>query len=387
MITPNPNLRFRHFVITGILALICAASHLSCRSQHELLYVGTYSQRESQGIYVYRFDRNTGTFNLLQTNPEISSPNFLAIHPSGAFLYAVTKDTGEDGDGGDAVSALAINPEDGTLSLINQVPSHGDNACHISLDNTGNWVFISHYGSGSLSVLPVNPEGSLGDTVQTIFFEGSSITSRQEASHVHSILVSPDNEFVYVADLGTDRIMIFKLDENTGRLTPADPPWVASSPGTGPRHFTFSPDGSALYLAEELSFTVSVFRRDAITGALTEIYTTSTLPEGFEGRNSVADIHTDPEGKYLYVSNRGHNSLAIYKVRDNGLIESVGYEPVRGDHPRNFMVDPRGEFLMVANRNTDNIVLFRIDKSTGLLEYTGQSLEVPAAVCLKWHSY
>ena len=177
-------------IIAGILGLTFVTCHHSCTGRNEILYVGTYDQRESQGIYVYRFDRNSGTFNLLQTIPEISSPNFLAVHPSGAFLYAVNKIPGEDGRSSDAVSSLAINPDDGTLSLINQVPSHGENACHISLDRDGHWIFISHYGSGSLSVFPVNPEGSIGDSVQTIFFEGSSITSRQESSHFHSILVS-----------------------------------------------------------------------------------------------------------------------------------------------------------------------------------------------------
>ena len=372
-------------IILCILVLIVAVGHLSCEKQKEILYVGTYSQRESQGIYVYEFDRISSTFNLLQTKPEIANPNFLVIHPSGGFLYSVNKIIGEDGKNQDAISSFAINQDDGTLSLINQIPTYGRGACHVSTDQSGRWVLVSHYTSGSLSVFPVNNDGSLGDTIQSVRFEGSSISRRQQGPHVHSVLVSPDNKYVYVADLGTDKVMIYVLDQNTGKLTAASDPWGSANPGSGPRHFTFHPVNSFFYLAEELSSSVSVFDRDKSTGALTSVQTLSSLPEGFNGHNSVADIHTDPDGNYLYVTNRGHNSLAIFSIQDNGKIELIGHEPVRGDHPRNFMVDPKGEFLMVANQNTDNIVLFQIDKSTGLLQYSGVTLEVPAAVCLKWH--
>lgn len=357
---------------------------LSCSDKKEYLYVGTYAQRGSEGIYVYEFDRNTRVFTLLQTLPEVSGPNFLAIHPSGNFLFSVNTAKDQEGINQNVISSFAVNKSNGNLTFINQMPVYGVGACHISLDREGKRAFVSHYRSGSLAVFPVNSGGVIGDSIQTIAFEGSSVTSRQDRSHVHSILVSPDNRFVYVADLGTDKIMIYALDNNTGRLLPATQPWLAVNPGAGPRHFTFHPVKPYIYLADELSSTVSVLRRNRSDGSLELIQNLSTLPDDFNGSNTVADIHTDPEGRFLYISNRGHNSLAIFSIDENGGLGFIAHESVRGDHPRNFMMDNDGEFIMVANQFTDNIVLFNLDENTGLIEYTGVSIGVPAPACLKW---
>jgi 6-phosphogluconolactonase len=236
-------------------------------------------------------------------------------------------------------------------------------------------------------VYPVNRDGSAGDSIQFLIYRGSSIdSSRQEAPHIHSVMVSPDNRYVYVADLGTDRVMIYSIDHKTGLLSPASTPWASSAPGAGPRHFTFHPTGPFVYVAEELGSTTGVYRRDIQTGRLDEIQRISTLPDDFELHNSVADIHPDPQGRHLYVSNRGHNSLVIYSIdRLDGTLELEGFEPVRGDHPRNFMMGPRGEYVMVANRNTDNVVVFKRNPSDGSLSLTGITLQVPAPVCLKLH--
>lgn len=354
------------------------------QGQKEILYTGTYSERGSEGLYVFEFDREKEIFSLIETHPEIKSPNFIAIHPSKKYLFCVN--TGESAEGikYDAATSFKINPVTGRLQNLNQVFTHGKGACHISIDNTGKWVFISHYGSGTLSVLPVLARGTLGDTIQTIQFTGSSVTRRQQAPHIHSIQVSPDNQFVYVADLGSDKTWIFRLDQKTGMLSPTTREFARSEPGSGPRHFVFHPVADYLYLAEELSNTVSVFQRDRSDGGLTPIQRLSTLPVDFTDPNTVADIHITSDAKWLMVTNRGHNSIALFKVGMDSELTLVRNYPVEGDHPRNFMIDPDDTFVMVANRNTDNISFFRIDAKDSSLQFEGKSLKVPAPVCLKW---
>ena len=361
-----------------LIIALSGCKNYSGEEPKEILYVGTYSLRGSQGIYVYEFCRDSLKFNLLQTLPEIIDPSFLEIHPTGGYIYAV---------GNNLLSTFEINPSYGTLTLINQVPIPGQGACHVNFDRAGRWACVSNYSSGSMVVYPVNEDGSAGDSVQELVFSGSSVnSSRQEAPHVHSVMVSPDNRHLYLADLGTDRVMIYTIDPHTGRLFPAPTPWAATAPGTGPRHFTFHPSEPYVYVAGELNSTTSVFRRDLQTGRLDEIQCITTLPEDFKQENFVADIHSDPEGKHLYVSNRGHNSLVIYSIDpQNGTLEQTGFEPVRGAHPRNFMIGPLGVYVMIANRDTDNVVVFRRDPSDGSLSFTGITLEVPAAVCLKLH--
>jgi 6-phosphogluconolactonase len=357
---------------------------LIVQGQKEILYTGTYSERGSEGLYVYKFDRGNEVFSLLETHPEIKDPNFIAIHPSNNFLFCVNTDQSAEGKKYDAATSFKINPEDGSLQRLNQVPTHGKGACHISIDREGNWVFISHYSSGTMSVLPVLANGTLGDTIQTIKFTGSSITRRQQAPHIHSILVSPDNRFVYVADLGSDKTWIFRLDQETGRVTPALHKFAESEPGSGPRHFVFHPINDYLFLAEELSNTVTVFQRDGADGSLTPVQRLSTLPVGFSDRNTVADIHITSDGKWLMVTNRGHNSIALFGVGTDSELTFINTFPVEGDHPRNFMIDPGNTFVMVANRNTDNISFFRFNAKESSLQFEGKTLKIPAPVCLRW---
>ncbi len=354
--------------------------------QKEYLYVGTFQDRGSQGIYVYEFDRDSVKFTAKQTLPEMVRPGFLEIHPGGKYLYSINRVRDAEGSQKEMVSSFAINSEDGILSLINQVPAHGTGACHVNLDKTGKYLYISFYRSGSLTVFAINPDGSIGDTIQTMKYEGSSANEkRQDGSHVHSVLVSPDNAYVYVADLGTDKVMICSIDHSSGKLEPASSSSASVIPGSGPRHMTFHPEKPYVYLAEELSSTTSLFYQDTLTGNLTPRQTISTLPGDFTDQNTNADIHIDPEGKFLFVSNRGHNSLATYSInKENGMLSIVDYPSTHGEHPRNFLIEPEGEFILVANRDTDNVVVFRLDKTSGLLEYTGISLNIPAPVCLKW---
>jgi 6-phosphogluconolactonase len=357
---------------------------LSCKSEKEILYIGTADMHDSQGLYVYEYERATNTYTLLQTLPEIIGPNFLALHPSGEYLYSVNDIVGEDGKKVDAVSAFAIDRATGMLTLLNQMPSYGRGNCHIELDRTGKFIYVAHYGSGELTALSIADDGSLADTVQTMQFTGSSITQRQQSPHLHAVLVDKGNRFAYAADLGTDKVYIFNLDATTGRLAPAAVPWADAVPGSGPRHMAFNQKGTMFYVADELSSTVSVYSISAEDGSLTRVQRLPTLPDGFEDQNTVADIHLTPDEGMLFVSNRGHNSLAIFTVLDDGTLEVVGHEPTQGDHPRNFMVDQMGDFVLVANRNTDNIHQFELGSGAAPLQYTGTTLDVPAAVCLKW---
>jgi 6-phosphogluconolactonase len=355
--------------------------------QNEILYAGTYSQRESQGIYVFNFNRNTGSFQLIQTTPMVENPNFLVINKKSGFLYAVHTIKGEGDKNTDVISSFKIDTENGKLIFINHLPTYGFGACHISIDNTGKWIFVSHYNSGSVTEFSINGDGSIRDTVQTIKFKGSSITRRQESSHVHSALVSPDNKFLFIADLGTDKIMTFPFDVETGKFTPSSGSFLELEKGSGPRHFTFHATNDNLYLANELNSTVTVLLRNENSGALTKVQTISTLPATYSGRNLVADIHISPDGKFLYVTNRGHNSIAVFQIHSEGNLEFISHQSVMGDHPRNFLIDEKGEFILVANQNSDNIVVLSTDKITGKLNPTGNSLKVPASVCLKWFSF
>jgi 6-phosphogluconolactonase len=371
-------------VLLWSLAALLLAPQISCKTEKEILYIGTASMNDSQGLYVYSYERGTNEFTLLQTLPEIIGPNFLALHPSGTYLYSVNAITGEDGKRQDAVSAFAIDRTTGLLTLLNQVPSYGRGNCHIELDRTGKFIYVSHYGSGSLTSFALEDDGTIGDSLQTMYFTGSSITQRQKQSHLHAILVHRGNRYAYSADLGTDKVYIFEIDAATGMLEPAAVPWVEAVPGSGPRHMAFNREGTMFYLAEELSSTVGVFSISSEDGSLTPLQRLPTLPEDFDGQSTVADIHLTPDGELLFVSNRGHNSLAVFRVQDDGTLEVAGHEPVQGDHPRNFMVDPKGEWVLVANRNTNNINQFELVEGAEPLQFTGTTLDVPAAICLKW---
>ena len=350
------------------------------QSTKEIMYVGTYSVRGSEGIYVFEFDRKAGTMQPIQATSNGKSPSFLAIHPSGNYLYAVNE--GADKTGG--VSAYAIDKATGKLTFLNGQSSLGGGPCHISIDQTGQTAFVSNYGGGSLAVLPIKADGTLGEATDSVRDAGSGPNAqRQEKPHVHSATLAPDNRFVYVADLSTDKLNIFDVDVKASKVKPAQTPFASVKPGSGPRHFTFHPNGKYAYLVEELTSTVAVFSRNAKTGALTLLTdNVKTLPDDFTGQNTSADIHVDPSGKFLYQSNRGHNSLAIFAIGNDGKLTKVGNQPTEGKTPRNFLIDPKGDYVFVAHQDSDNITIFKRDQKTGELTFTGQSVKVPAAVCI-----
>ncbi|MBC8155014.1 MAG: lactonase family protein [Bacteroidetes bacterium] len=362
-------------------SLVLLSFDMRAQIVKEILYVGTYSVRGSEGLYVYEFDRAKGTFERIQTASELKSPSFIAIHPSGKYLYAVS----EAGQGSGSVGAYAIDPKTGKLTFLNQQLSHGNGPCYVNVDQTGKWAFVANYGGGSMAVLPIQPNGSLGAATDSVRYSGSGPNAqRQEKPHAHSVTISPDNKFVYVADLGTDRVYIYALDVANGTVKPATTPFVSVKPGAGPRHLTFDPSGKRVYVAEELISSTAAFAYDAKTGALTLIEdAVSSLPADFTGNNTSADIHPSPNGKFLYQSNRGYHALAIFSVANSGKLTLVGQQPTQGKTPRNFMVDARGNYVLAANQDTDNVVMFTLDAKTGKLTPKGTELKIPAPVCLQ----
>jgi 6-phosphogluconolactonase len=371
----------------ALLLALAVAIFFSARAQpkKEILYVGTFSVRGSQGIYAFSFDRVKRTLKPLQSVPSLESPSYLALHPSGKFLYSVNRGKADVSDNGGSVTAYGIDPKSGKLSGLNNRPSYGDGPCHISIDKTGQYAFVSNYNEGNLVVLPLFDDGLIGSPSDAKKYTGSSIhDSRQQSPHIHSAVLSPDNRFLYVSDLGTDKIYIYEFNASNGTLMSAKTSEISVSPGSGPRHFTFHPNGKFAYMSEELTSSVCTFSVNQATGELSLLQDgVQALPETFKGTNTSADIHTDVKGKYLYMSNRGLNTLSIFSILPAGKVNLIGQQDTNGKTPRNFLVDPKGEFIFVANQDTDTIVMFRVNAKTGKLVATGKPIKVPSPVCLK----
>jgi 6-phosphogluconolactonase len=350
-----------------------------------LVYVGTYTHGKSEGIYVYRMDAASGALTLVNKATGVANPSFLDPHPNGRFLYAVNEVGNFGGKSSGAVSAFAADPKTGKLTYLNQQASGGAAPCHLSVDKTGQFVLAANYGGGSVCVLPIQEDGKLGEATDFIQHEGSSVNPRrQEGPHAHSVMIDAANRFAFVADLGLDKVMVYRMNLAEGKLTPNDPPWAQVKPGAGPRHFDFHPNGKYAYLINELDSTLTAFAYDAQKGGLAEIETVSTLPADFNGTSHCADVHVHPSGQFVYGSNRGHDSIVIFAIDPNtGKLSYVGHQSTQGKTPRNFGIDPTGMFLLAANQSTDTIVTFRIDSQTGQLTPTGHVTQAPTPVCLK----
>ena len=357
-----------------------------------LVYVGTYTrqaphaQGKSEGIYLYRLDLSTGALSYISLAAGVANPSFLAIHPQQRYLYAANEVEDFGGRSSGAVSAFAIDPKTGELTYLNQQPSQGAAPCHLSVDQTGQFVLAANYGGGSICVLPVMADGRVGEATDFVQHAGSSVNpQRQAGPHAHSITLDPANRYAFAADLGLDKIMIYRLDLGRGKLQPnPEQPWAAIKAGAGPRHFAFHPNRNAAYVINEIGSTITAFAYDETRGALTELQTVSTLPEGFTGRSHTADIHIAPSGRFVYGSNRGHDSIVIFAIDPGtGKLTYIGHEPTQGKVPRNFAIDPTGTFLLAANQNSDTIVSFWLDQQTGRLKPTGHITETPTPVCLK----
>jgi 6-phosphogluconolactonase len=379
------------FCVAGVMcaaALVQGAAVAEPSAGHGKMwvFVGTYTDGKSKGIYRFAFDPATGELTDGELASEAVNPSFLAIHPNHRFLYAVNEvgDFGGKHSGG--VTAFALNPADGKLTRLNSRPSGGVDPCHLVVDRAGKHVLVANYGGGNASVLPIGSDGRLGPATSFVQHKGSSVNrQRQEAAHAHSINLNAANRFAVIADLGLDRVMIYKYDADKGTLTPNDPPAVATAPGAGPRHFAFHPDGPFAYVINELDSTILALGFDAGTGSFKPLQTVSTLPVGFKGENGTAEVQLHPSGRFLYGSNRGHDSIAIFSVdRRAGMLKPAGHQSEGIKTPRNFGIDPTGTFLIVANQGSDSLVVFRIDPRTGALQPTGHRVSVPAPVCVKF---
>lgn len=365
-----------------ILSFFFLLSAIGGFSQNYNLLIGTYTNGNngSKGIYVYRFNATTGEVEWVSNTDSASNPSYLSIAPGGKYVYAAF----EQGGGG-KVTAYAFDKTTGKLKLINQQGTGGDNPCYVSTTKDGKWVTAGNYSSGNLAIFAVNSDGSLKPAVQTINHEGSGVNKgRQEKPHVHSTVFSPAQDYLFVPDLGIDKVMVYKFNAKAAKpLQPASQAFAASEPGSGPRHFEFHPNGKYAYLMEELTGTVVAYKYE--NGRLTRLQRIITHPEDFKGVIGSADIHVSPDGKFLYASNRGdENTITIFSVNQaTGKLSLVGYQSTIGQVPRNFMIDPTGNYLLVANQKTNNIVIFKRDKKTGLLKDTGKQIEVPSPVCLK----
>ena len=349
------------------------------------VYIGTYTSGESEGIYVYRLNPDSGALTLLSVTGGVKNPSFLAIAPGRRHLYAVSEIGDVQGTPQGGVSAFAIDARAGGLTLLNQQPSQGNGPCHLSVDATGRYVLVANYQSGSLGMLPIQPDGRLGPATESVQHSGSSVDpDRQSGPRAHSITPDPTNRYALAADLGIDQVLAYRLELSTGRLVAIDAPYDAV-PGAGPRHLDFHPNGRYAYLINELNSTVTALVYVATAGALTEINTLPALPDDFNGLSHTADIHVSPSGRFVYGSNRGHDSIVIYEIDpDTGGIALVGFQPTEGKTPRNFAIDPSGKFLLAANQHSDTIVTFRIDPDVGTLAPTRQVAQVPSPVCVKF---
>jgi 6-phosphogluconolactonase len=367
-------------IIVSILAVLFLQASWS---QENYLITGTYTGGKSEGIYVYKFNSKDGSFKEV-SHVKTSNPSYVAISPDQQYVYAVHEDAAGNGKGGE-ISAFAFHKESGTLKYINEQPTFGDHPCYVEVDKTGKWIFAGNYSSGSLAVLPVREDGGVDKPTTTIRDEGSSIKKdRQSSPHVHCTLLSADNRYLFVPDLGIDKVMIYDFDAATGKLTPGEQPFFKALDGSGPRHFTFHPNNKYAYLIEELSGTVEVFQYK--DGTVRNIQRISTMPAGDTSFAGSADIHVSPDGKFLYASNRSvSNTIAIFKIDlKDGKLSLVGHQSTLGKTPRNFNFDPTGNFLLVANQDSDQVVIFKRDKETGLLTDTGKRIDVGRPVCLKW---
>lgn len=367
---------------TGSLLLPQAASPAPDGASSTLtVYVGTYTDAGSRGIYRFALDTSSGAASAPVLAGEAKNPSFLALHPSGRFLYAVGEIDGFEGRKTGAVSAFAIDPKSGDLTLLNQQASEGGGPCHLVVDRGGRNVLVANYGGGTVAVLPIGKDGRLAKATSVQAHSGSGPNrSRQDKPHAHGIYLDADERHALAPDLGADRVFVYRFDAARGTLEPQGAAPLA--PGSGPRHLAFGPGGRHLYVISELASTVTAFGYDAARGALETLQTVPTLPAGFDGTSTTAEVALTPDGRWLYASNRGHDSLALFSVAAAGRLSPAGHFPAGGRTPRHFAIDPSGRWLLVAHQGSDSIALFRLDGATGRLSATGATLSVSKPVCV-----
>jgi 6-phosphogluconolactonase len=372
-----------------LLLVVLLAAGVEAQAAEFLAYVGTYTGKGSEGIYAYRLDPATGATAAVGLAAATDNPSFLTADPTGRFLYAVNELEEFRGEPTGAVSVFAIERSSGKLRLLQQVSSLGGSPAHVSLDATARYLLVANYGGGNVVVFPIGGDGRLGSHSAFVQHAGSSVNpERQTGPHAHFIAVTPDNRLAITADLGLDKLLVHRFDATTGSFTAADPPFVATDPGAGPRHVAFAPSGKHVFVVNELASTVTVFAYQPGLGALHRVQTVSTLPPGFSGNNTGAEIAVDAKGSFLYVSNRGHDSIAVFSIHPgDGSLKSLEWVPSGGTTPRSFAIDPTGQWLLAANQGSDTVNLLRIDPTSGRLTPTDRSLAVISPVCIHFVAF
>jgi 6-phosphogluconolactonase len=361
-----------------------------------LVYVGTYTEPilfgtgkilvgKGAGIYLFTLDVSSGALEPLDVVEGVRNPSYLAFDPAHRFLYAVNELKEFEGAASGAVSAFAVDPENGSLTFLNQKPSHGTDPCHLIVDHSGTHVLVANFMSGSVCVLPIESDGSLGDEIEFIQHQGSSVDPvRQAGPHAHAVTLDVDGHFLFVPDLGLDKLVVYEYDADRGKLKSRPELWAGVAPGAGPRQVAVHPKGHFAYMINELNSTMTAYRYDAATGTLEEIQTLPTLPADFADSSTCAEVQVSPSGKFLYGSNRGHDSIVVYAIDDqDGSLTYVGHTHTQGHIPRNFAISPDGQYLIAANQDTNNLVTFKIDPASGQLTPTGYQIEVPTPVCVR----
>ncbi len=348
-----------------------------------LVYFGTYTGAKSKGIYVARFDPATGRLGAPELAVATSSSSFLALHPNRRFLYAVGETSSLAGQRFGAVRAFKLNAKTGRLTLINQQSSGGEGPCYVAVDRTGKCLLVANYSSGSIAALPIRPDGGLAEPACVIQHQGSSVNpARQAGPHAHFIAPDLANRFALSCDLGLDQVLVYRLDPAKCALVPNDPPFAPVKPGSGPRHLAFDPSGRLVFVISEMGSTLTEFAYDAAHGTLKELQTVSTLPENFTGNRSGAEVQVHPSGKFVYGSNRGDDSIAVFSIApESGRLTLVEYQSTQGKTPRHFALDPTGQWLLAENQDSDSIVIFRVDTTTGRLSATVQTVSLGAPAC------
>ena len=365
-------------------------------SRNQLVFVGTYTepilfgtgkvlQGKGKGIYIYGLDGVSGTMDLIRVVEGIRNPSYLAFGLGNRSLYAVNELKRCEGSDSGALSSFSFNKETVNLEFLNSRLTRGTDPCHVAIDRRGKFAAVANFMSGSVAIFPILADGSLGEASSFVQHHGSSVDSvRQGGPHAHSITFSFSNDYIFVPDLGLDTILAYRFDSEKGSIELSENRCVLSPPGAGPRHLEFHPSGRFAYVVNELASSVIVYGFNAKEAKFLELQIVPTLPRGYSGQSTCADVHINPSGAFLYASNRGHDSIACFKIDENeGTLSSIAYEPTRGRTPRNFAIDGRGRYLLAGNQDSDSIAVFRIDEATGRLDYADFSIDVPTPVCVK----
>jgi 6-phosphogluconolactonase len=374
------------FVWASVPQLLSAEAKKMTPESSYLVYVGTYTATSSKGIYNYRFDPKTGQLTPIGVAAEMANPSFMATDPQHRFLYAVTEMGQEPGADSykknGSISSFSIDRKTGALTFLNKVDAGGGGSCHLIVDKTGKMLFVANYGSGNVASFAIKPDGTLGERTGFHQHTGSSVDpARQKGPHAHAVVLSPDNRFLFVPDLGMDQIKIYRVDAAKGTFTANDPGYATVKAGLGPRHFTFGRGAKFAYALCEMGSSVAVFSYNPVKGSLTPVQTISNLPDGFTGIDNSAEIEMDRSGRFLYASNRGNDSITVFAVDPaKGTLTKVQVVPTQGNIPRNFALDPTGKYLIAANQKSNSMVVFSVDPHNGKLKAAGQMLDIPSPV-------